>query len=133
MKKILAVVLTLSLVLAFAGSAMADRNRFDIVTTSTTSFQTGCSVEKKTDNHWFVRLDEEMSNLSSTHRAVCRVHQGSTAISPTWVYSGPNETDRSYNTGYQGEQRNISFRGRLDNRDSGTLEFHGYFHHSYGF
>ena len=131
MKKILAVVLTLSLVLAFAGSAMAVGTRFHIVTSSTTSFQTGCSVERKTGNHWFVRLDEEMSNLSPTHRAVVRIHEGYNAISATWVYSGPNETEHGYNSGKTGTVYNVSFRGRLDNRDSGLLEFHGYFHHSY--
>ena len=131
MKKILAVVLTLSLVLAFAGSAMADRNRFDIVTTSTTSFQTGCYGITKTGPRWFIKLDEDMSNLSPTHRAVVRIHEGYNAISATWVYSGPNETEHGYNSGKTGTVNNVSFRGRLDDRDSGLLEFHGYFYHSY--
>ena len=134
MKKMIAVVLVLTMVMAFASSAMATSESFHIVTTSTTSFMTGCTAAGKTDNHWFIRLDEERSNLSPTHRAVCRVHQSATAVSATWVYSGPNETDRAYNANFLGDQSaTISFRGRLDNRDSGTLEFHGTFHHSYGF
>ena len=130
MKKILAVVLTLSLVLAFAGRAMAVGTRFHIVTSSTTSFQTGCSVAELKDTYWFMRLDEDMSNLSPTHRAVTRVHQGVNPISATWVYSGPSETEHTHT--YKENAGNASYRGRLDNRDSGTLEFHGYFHHSYG-
>ena len=133
MKKMIAVVLVLTMVLAFASSAMATGTRFDIVTDSTSSLKTGCVVASKTGAHWFMRLDEDMSNLSSTHRAVVRIHEGANAISATWVYSGPNETERGYNAGKAGTVYNVSFRGRLDNRDSGLLEFHGYYHHSYGF
>lgn len=129
MKKILAVALTLSLVLAFANSAMAVGSRFDIVTSSTTSFKTGCYGLRLGGSYWFVRLDEDMSNLSPTHRAVVRVHQGENPISAKWVYSGPNETEHPHT--FTGTVANASFRGRLDDRDSGLLEFHGYFHHSY--
>ena len=123
--------MNLSLVLAFAGSAMGVETRFDIVTTSTTSFKTGCYGINKTGAYWFVRLDEDMSNLSPTHRAVTRVHKGYDPISAKWVYSGPNETYHGYNALYQGPVSGVSFRARLDDRDSGTLEFHGYFHHSF--
>ena len=130
MKKMLAVVLVLTMVMAFSNSAMAAYKRFDIVTESTSAFKTGCSSMLLQDHYWFMRLDEDMSNLSSTHRAVTRVHQGTTPISATWVYSGPNETDHPHT--FTGSVANASYRGRLDDRDSGTLEFHGYFHHSYG-
>lgn len=130
MKKILAVVLTLSLVLAFTGSAMAVGTRFDIVTSSTTSFKTGCTVDELKNTYWFMRLDEDLSNLSPTHRAVTRIHQGVNPISATWVYSGPNETEHPHT--YKDGAGVVSYRGRLDNRDSGTLEFHGYFHYNYG-
>lgn len=131
MKKMIALMLVLTLILTFAGSAMAVGTRFDIVTASTTSFKTGCYGFMPTGTRWFIRLDEDMSNLSSNHRAVTRVHQGSTPISATWVYSGPNETEHPYGSNFNPEGMTISYRGRLDDRDSGTLEFHGYFHHSY--
>lgn len=130
MKKIIAVVLVLTMILAFASSALAIGTRFDIVTSSTSSLMTGCSGLRLSGNYWFMRLDEDMSNLSSTHRAVTRVHQGTNPISATWVYSGPNETEHTHT--FSGTTANASYRGRLDNRDSGLLEFHGYFHHSYG-
>lgn len=133
MKKVIAIVMVLTMVFTFASSALAVGTRFDIVTTSTSSLMTGCSGITKKDAHWFLKINTDTSNLSSTHRAVTRVHQGTEPISATWVYSGPNETDRAYNTGKGGTVSGVSFRGRLDNRDSGTLEFHGYFHHSYGF
>lgn len=130
MKKMIAVVLVLTMVMAFASSAMAIGTRFDIVTESTTSFKTGCYNIKPIGTRWFMRLDEDMSNLSSTHRAVTRVHQGTTPISATWVYSGPNETEHPHT--YKSSNTDLlSYRGRLDDRDSGLLEFHGYFHHSY--
>ena len=43
MKKMIAVVLVLTMVMAFANSAMAAYKRFDIVTESTSAFKTGCS------------------------------------------------------------------------------------------
>ncbi|MEG1360788.1 MAG: hypothetical protein RSE23_14100 [Clostridia bacterium] len=130
MKKTIAIVLVLTMVFAFASSAMAVGTRFDIVTSSTTSLMTGCSGLRLTGTYWFMRLDENTSNLSPTHRAVTRVHQGTNPISATWVYSGPNETNHPH-TFNKYSTTNASFRGRLDDRDSGTLEFHGYFHHSY--
>ncbi|MEG0492605.1 MAG: hypothetical protein RR696_05335 [Clostridia bacterium] len=133
MKKIVVVIMALTIVFAITSSAMATGTPFNIVTDSTSVLQTGCSVAKKTGAHWFIRLNEETSNLSATHRAVVRVHKGAQSISATWVYGGPNETDRLYSASYQKEVTGISFRGRMDDRDTGTLEFHGTFHHSYGF
>ena len=128
MKKMIAVVLVLTMVLAFASSAMAVpiSKNFHISTSSTTSFQTGCSgMNLSTTNWWYIELDEAASNLSATHRAVTRVHQGTKAISATWVYSGPNTTNRQHT--FSGNTPLASFRGRLDDRDSGTMEFHGKF------
>lgn len=130
MKKILAVILTLSLVLGFVGSAMADRLHFSIVTSDTTSFTVYPISGELKGNHWFIRLDEAQSNLSPTHRAVVRLYQGSTPISSTYVYSGPDETEHLHT--YQAGGVPASFRARLDSRDSGVLEFHGTLYHSYG-
>ena len=133
MKKFIAMILVLVLICAVTSNAMAALSRFDkwfdIVTTSTTEFQTGCSGIYKSDNRWYIVLSESSSNLSATHRAVARVHKGSTAASATWVYSGPSSTVHPYTANCQGYQENLSFRGRLDNRDSGLLEFHGYFYY----
>ena len=128
MKKMIAVVLVLTMVMAFASSAMAASvsANFHISTSSTTTFQTGCSGMKLDGtNWWYIELDEAASNLSATHRAVTRVHQGTKAISATWVYSGPNTANRQHT--YDPDGSTASYRGRLDDRDSGTLEFHGKF------
>ena len=131
MKKSIAAILILTLILVFAGSAMAVGSRFDIVTSSTSSFMTGCSGIMKYNNAWFVRYNEDTSNITPTHRAVVRIHKGAQPITPKWVYDSPYERDRPYNTGYTETVTGVSFRARLDDRDSGTLEFHGYYHHSY--
>ena len=98
---------------------------------STSSFMTGCSDITKYNNAWFVRYNEDTSNITPTHRAVVRIHKGTQPITPKWVYDSPYERDRPYNTGYTGTVTGVSFRARLDDRDSGTLEFHGYYYHSY--
>ena len=132
MKKAMALALVLIMALAFAGSATAANYtaaRFDIATSSITEFKTGCYDLKKKDNSWYVSLTESSSNLSPTHRAVARVHQFENAVSATWVYSGSNSTVHPYTADCQGYQKHISFRARLDDRDSGLLEFHGYFNY----
>lgn len=131
MKKAMALVLVLIMVFAFAGSSLAERKWFDIVTESTTEFKTGCYDITKTTNLWQVSLSTSSSNLSPTHRAVARVHKGTDVASATWVYSGPSAESHGYGVNYQGYKSGLSFRGRLDNRDSGLLEFHGYFVYNY--
>lgn len=131
MKKCIAIILTLAITFAFATSAMAEvvtmKYGFDVTTSSTSHFSIGCNGIEKTENQWYISLRTASSNLSETHRAVTRVHCGYDAASPTFVYSGANTTRRGYNADYQGFQSGLSFRARLDNRDSGTLEFHGTF------
>lgn len=132
MKKMIALMLVLTLILTFAGSAMAvgENKPFHIQTDSTTEFMTGCYGITKTGNYWHIRVSTSTSNLSDTHRAVARVHQLANAASATWVYSGPNSTSHPYTADCQNLRYNISFRGRLDNRDSGTLQFHGDFYYN---
>lgn len=131
MKKCIAIVLTLVMTFALATSAMAEmvtmRYSFDVSTSSTSVFSIGCTGIQKTEDKWYISLNTSSSNLSETHRAVARVHCGYDAASPKFVYSGPSTTPHGYNANYQGYQSGLSFRARLDNRDSGTLEFHGTF------
>ena len=42
---------------------------------STSSFMTGCSDITKYNNAWFVRYNEDTSNITPTHRAVVRIHK----------------------------------------------------------
>lgn len=130
-KKLFVCMLTLVMIFSLAGSALAVEipmtYAFHISTDSTTEYQIGCTGIEKTENKWYISLDTSRSNLSPTHRAVTRVHAGANAASSTWVYSGPSTTMHSYKTNYQGVQFNLSYRGRLDNRDWGVLEFHGTF------
>ncbi len=129
MKKLFVLVLVLAL--AITGTSLAERTtmryNFGISTTSTTEYQIGCTGIQKSENEWYIVLDVNNSNLSPTHRAVTRVHNGANAASATWVYSGPSTTHHPYKTNCQGVMLNLSYRGRLDNRDSGTLEFYGQF------
>ncbi len=129
MKKLFVLVLVLAL--AITGTSLAERKtmryNFGISTTSTTEYQIGCTGIQKSENEWYIVLDVNNSNLSPTHRAVTRVHNGANAASATWVYSGPSTTHHPYKTNCQGVMLNLSYRGRLDNRDSGTLEFYGQF------
>ncbi len=129
MKKLFVLVLVLAL--AITGTSLAERTtmryNFGISTTSTTEYQIGCTGIQKSENEWYIVLDVNNSNLSPTHRAVTRVHNGANAASATWVYSGPSTTHHPYKTNCQGVMFNLSYRGRLDNRDSGTLEFYGQF------
>ena len=82
MKKSIAAILILTLILVFVGSAMAVGSRFDIVTSSTSSFMTGCSDITKYNNAWFVRYNEDTSNITPTHRAVVRIHIRNTTNHP---------------------------------------------------
>ena len=82
MKKSIAAILILTLILVFVGSAMAVGSRFDIVTSSTSSFMTGCSDITKYNNAWFVRYNEDTSKITPTHRAVVRIHKGTQPITP---------------------------------------------------
>ncbi len=132
MKKFVAFILAMVMVFTFAVSAMAVPQRkgytFHVTTTSTTVYQIGCSGIQKSENKWYISLNEKDSNLSPTHRAVARVHHGFDAASATYVYSGPSTNQHGYNADCQGYMDGLSFRARLDNRDTGTLEFHGTFY-----
>lgn len=129
MKKLFVLVLVLALAITSTSFAetVTMRYNFGITTTSTTQYQIGCTGIQKTENAWYIVLDTSRSNLSPTHRAVTRVHNGANAASATWVYSGPSTTNHPYKTNCQGVMYNLSYRGRLDDRDSGTLNFYGQF------
>lgn len=128
MKKITSLLLTLVLVLSIAGAALAASRSFDVSTSSTSVFATGASGITRTNNkNWCASISASRSNLSATHRAVARVHKGVDAASATWVYAGVDSTYHPYSAGISDRASGLSFRARLDNRDSGTLEFHGNF------
>ena len=129
MKKFVAAVLVVVMIFSVSSMAMAASTRFNIVTDSTTVLQIGTPKYNRTMTYWIVYVDMSTSNLSPTHRAVTRVHKGFDAVSATWVYSGENPTARGYNAGTANNVPGLTFRGRLDNRDSGTLEFHGTVQH----
>lgn len=126
MKKFIALILALVLVLSMASFAFAEP--FDISTSSTSVYAIGCSYNKVYNSPgWYISISESRSNLSPTHRAVARCHNKADAISATWVYSGTNSSQHPYNTSAKAYISGATFRGRLDDRDSGTLEFHGTF------
>ena len=129
MKKFVAAVLVVVMIFSVSSMDMAASTRFNIVTDSTTVLQIGTPKYNRTMTYWIVYVDMSTSNLSHTHRAVTRVHKGFDAVSATWVYSGENPTARGYNAGTANNVTGLTFRGRLDNRDSGTLEFHGTVQH----
>ena len=129
MKKFVAGVLVVVMIFSVSSMAMAASTRFNIVTDSTTVLRIGTPKYNRTMTYWIVYVDMSTSNLSPTHRAVTRVHKGFDAVSATWVYSGENPTARGYNAGTANNVTGLTFRGRLDNRDSGTLEFHGTVQH----
>ena len=136
MRKLIALITALVLCFAIVGSAMADgvvgdgKAQFSVSTDSTTSYQIGVNNIRKTGSRWYIGVDESRSNISATHRAVSRVHKGATSISALWVYSGSNYNSHPYSTGYTGVVEGVSFRARLDNRDTGWLEFHGTFYYN---
>lgn len=120
-----AVLLSVSVTGAFAqdfGSV-----HYNINTDSTTTFQAASSVVTSTGDHWWISITS--GTVSDTHRAVIRVHSGYNAASSLWVYSSNNTTLRAYKTAYLGGGFDVQLRGRLDNRDSGTLNIGGYFHY----
>lgn len=67
------------------------------------------------------------SNVAPDHRAVARVHKGVDAASATWVYDGVSSSPHPYYSNAVVGQVTLDFRGRLDNTASGLLEFHGNF------
>lgn len=129
MKKLFSAVLVVVMVLSVTSMALAASTRFNIVTDSTTVLQVGTPQYNRTMQYWSVYVDMSTSNISPTHRAVTRVHKGYDAASATWVYSGENPTARGYKVGIALSETGLTFRGRLDNRDSGLLEFHGTVQH----
>lgn len=131
MKKFVATLLTLVMVFALTSYAFADSKPFHVSTSSTSVFMTGASSITRTNNKgWYASISASQSNLSPTHRAVARVHQQENAVSASWVYSGTDSTTHPYNAGTSISASGLSFRARLDNRDSGTLEFHGNFYYN---
>ena len=125
MKKFIALVLAIAMLLSIASVASASSVNFNISTSITSVFQVGTIQFARDNTYWWLDVDMRTSNVSDTHRAVTRVHCGVNAASAKWVYSGPNGTSHNYITGYDS---GLTFRGRLDDRDSGQLEFHGKFY-----
>ncbi|MEG1092547.1 MAG: hypothetical protein RSE38_14515 [Acinetobacter sp.] len=126
MKKSVAIILVLSLVLSIASVASAKTTDFNIVTSSTNIYQVGTAKFDRNLNQWYVDINMSTSNIAADHRAVTRVHQGASVASATWVYSAYSDVPRGYISGYK---TGLTYRGRLDDRDSGLLEFHGVFHY----
>lgn len=94
MKKLVAVVLALVLVLSVASAAMAVP--FHIVTDSTSIFKVGTAKFARKSNSWYVSYDLSASNVAPDHRAVARVHKGVDAASATWVYDGVSSSSHPY-------------------------------------
>lgn len=129
-KRILTFVLALTITLGVCVTAFADYSQapFSVETTSKMDFKVGTEkLNKKRGSDWYLSVNMDKSNISDTHRAVVRVYKGTEVISATWVYSGESTTPHGYNSDCQKGMNGITFRARLDTRDSGTLVFKGRF------
>jgi hypothetical protein len=128
MKKIIALVMCLAILCASVSALAYKTTSYSINTSSTSEYQIASSQVTTTGANWYITYSS--GNLSGSHRAVTRVHKGATAISSTWVYSGSSTTSHPYKSGYTGGGvSGVTFRGRLDDRDSGTLLMSGNFNY----
>lgn len=130
MKKLVSLLLCI-VILCGAASAFAeeyDRIWYSIETSSTSVYSVGHTPVDKWRDDWYIGIDSR-SNVSSTHRAVGRVHCGAEAITPTFVFNGTSYNHHEYDTYWEYEAYGVTFRARLDNRDSGTLNFYGYYYY----
>lgn len=93
MKKFTAAILMLIMISSATTIAIAEFTGctpFHIVSDNSSTWQTATAPVTKHGDYWYLIINEAMSNISPTVRAVVRVHKGPNPISATWVYSMPS-------------------------------------------
>lgn len=139
MKKVLALVLCLSLCLGLVSSALAENRpisyeypgRYAIYTDSTDDFMPGSAVDYINRNGLPWKLSMTSGYISPTHRLVMRVYSNGKEASSLWVYENDSGKTHPYKTKYAGGGYPVAVYGRLDDRDSGVLNIAGNFYYWY--
>lgn len=125
MKKIFALVLCLVTVFSFTLASAS--THFSYTGSETTNFIRWSDSDKSTGSKW--HLTWESCDLSSTKRAVVRVYAApGVYASSLYVYSSASTAYHPYKSSYGQGKANTYLGGRMDNRDTGTINVSGWFH-----
>jgi hypothetical protein len=126
MKKMFAAFLCVVMLCLSVSSAMASTN-FSWYGNDTVDFHAWGSAEKSTGSNWHVTWS--WGNMSSSLRAAVRIYAGpGNYASSIFVYSSKSSAYHPYKAGYGNGGAYTYIAGRVDNRDSGTLDVGGIFY-----
>lgn len=130
MKKILATILCAALLLSLALPASASTKSLDFFYSSsqTASFVPWTNESVISEGITWNLEWTSATIISATHRAVVRIlTAGGSKASSLWVYTYNSTKEHTYTDDVKNGQKYVHPAGRLDNRDSGTLEVDGTF------
>ncbi len=125
MKKIFALVLCLVTVFSFTLASAS--TSFSYRGSEKVDFIQWSQPAQSSGKNWHITWGE--NNLSSTNRAVVRVYAApGVYASSLFVYSSPSSAYHPYKSAYGQGKSTTYLGGRMDNRDSGSLNVAGTFH-----
>ena len=130
MKKTIALILSLALIISISTCAMADYPSSSSISktlTSTSEYVNSCgSYCHKDGDHssW----NAPFSGASSSQRVVVRTYELQGDVrSATWVYSGISYTTHTYKTTYQKSEMDVFLGAKVDDRDTPPVTISGTF------
>lgn len=125
MKKFIALLMVALMICGSISSAMA-QTTFEVKNLDSSDFYSWTTPYPSSGQNWHITWTK--SNISLTHRAVVRVFSGSDYASSKFVYTYHSTNYHPYKDGYGGGNNKSTYlKGRLDDRDSGTLSAEGTF------
>ena len=126
MRKLFAVLVCIMMICVFVGSALASTH-FEWYGNDTSTFYAWGPSQISTGSNWHITW--EKGNMLPSLRAAVRIYAApGEYASSTFVYSSQSFAYHPYNPGYGNGGANTYIAGRVDNRDSGTLDVSGTFH-----
>lgn len=128
MKKTIALILSLALIISMATCAMAATSTsVNKTLTSTSVYVNACDSNPKkaaSSHSW----NAPFNGASASQRVVVRVYELHGDVrSATWVYSGLSYTTHSYKSDYTNQEMTVFLGAKVDDRDTPPVTISGSF------
>ena len=128
MKKIIAFILNVALVISIATCATADTSASINKTLTSTSVYVNACSGNPTKAIGIGSWNAPFNGASSSQRVVVRVYELDQDVrSATWVYSDLSYTTHSYKSGYKNQEMIVFLGAKVDDRDTPPVTISGTF------
>lgn len=133
MKRAIAFIISLIMIISIAAFALADADATITGTLTSTSVYSNVTPSYATKNQNKKNWSAPFNGASNSQRVVARVYEADNtayAASSTWVYTTYSTSTHPYKSDFKNRTFSAFFGAKVDDRDVGPITVSGTFHSS---